>query len=399
MNASIRHGLAGLSKLLLWKMGQMVDAVPRKRHARPEHVLIARIDVIGDFVLFAPSLSYIRNKFPDARLSLLVDRATLDLAKDCPFVDDILCVDVRRYRRNGVYRAWFLSRVATWGVDLFLNPAYSRELVCDELALWSGARHRIAWDANLSNMIPKEKTSGDRIYDELVRDSGSSDPHESERNIAFIRHLGIEVPAYPLKLWQSPASRRFAESVWSRHQLEKYFVVSLLPGSMHSFKRWGEVKFRSLVERISSVRTDAHFLILGTKADRGFLSGNGGPEVKTRIHDLCGETKLDELGPIFERCSLVVGNDTGPIHIAAAAGVPTICIVGGGHFGRFLPYSGPMTTSGPAPEAVHFPMECFGCNWRCIYTVPDGDPYPCIVSISVDDVMKKVTPWLRSPQA
>ena len=75
--------------------------------------------------------------------------------------------------------------------------------------------------------------------------------------------------------------------------------------------------------------------------------------------------------------------------IAAAVGTFTICISGGGHFGRFVPYPElPRQTN--YLKVVYYKMPCYGCNWKCIYPINEGEPAPCIANISVDAVWGKV---------
>ena len=86
----------------------------------------------------------------------------------------------------------------------------------------------------------------------------------------------------------------------------------------------------------------------------------------------------------------LIGNETSAIHIAAAVRTPSVCILGGGHFGRFIPYKLEKEPDGPLPIPVYYKMTCFNCNWNCIYPIKKGEPTPCIKDITVDHVWKKV---------
>jgi hypothetical protein len=69
--------------------------------------------------------------------------------------------------------------------------------------------------------------------------------------------------------------------------------------------------------------------------------------------------------------------------------------VGGGHFGRFVPYPDLPGQTNNLKEVFH-KMPCYGCNWKCIYPINEGEPAPCIANISVDAVWEKVVPLLTS---
>ena len=60
---------------------------------------------------------------------------------------------------------------------------------------------------------------------------------------------------------------------------------------------------------------------------------------------------------LIKRCRLVIGAETGLAHLACAVGTPNVILLGGGHFGRFMPYAATTTV-------VCLPLECYGCNWQ-----------------------------------
>jgi hypothetical protein len=77
--------------------------------------------------------------------------------------------------------------------------------------------------------------------------------------------------------------------------------------------------------------------------------------------NLCGETTLTRLAALVGKARLAVGAETGVSHVACAVGTPQVILIGGGHFGRFHPYS-PLTT------LVCLPLTCYGCDWYCRYS-------------------------------
>ena len=85
------------------------------------------------------------------------------------------------------------------------------------------------------------------------------------------------------------------------------------------------------------------------------------------------------------------------IHIAAAVKTPSVCILGGGHFGRFLPY--PKNLLGQCEQIVVYKkMDCYGCNWNCVYTKRRNEVVPCVQQIDVDMVIKAVHELLSKKQ-
>jgi ADP-heptose:LPS heptosyltransferase len=104
---------------------------------------------------------------------------------------------------------------------------------------------------------------------------------------------------------------------------------------------------------------------------------------------------LNALVEIVAGASLLVGNETGAVHIAASVGTPSVCIAGGGHYGRFVPYPSKIDTQRPVPSVVTHRMPCFNCDWNCVYRPASGQPAPCVAGIAEEDVWREVERVLR----
>jgi ADP-heptose:LPS heptosyltransferase len=108
------------------------------------------------------------------------------------------------------------------------------------------------------------------------------------------------------------------------------------------------------------------------------ISKNGSQKV--RWVNLAGQTSVRELAAVIKACDLFIGEDSAPLHMAAALRKPSVGIIGGSHFGRYVPWGNPEIN-----RFVHVPMDCYGCNWRC--------PHPrirCIEEIRVADVKREL---------
>jgi ADP-heptose:LPS heptosyltransferase len=103
---------------------------------------------------------------------------------------------------------------------------------------------------------------------------------------------------------------------------------------------------------------------------------------------LAGKTSLPEFVEVIRQARLLISNETSAVHIAAAVKTPSVCILGGGHFGRFLPY--PEKVVNCKPVAVFKKMACFGCNWKCNQPHNVNGCVPCIEQIEMPDVISAV---------
>jgi ADP-heptose:LPS heptosyltransferase len=371
----INNLLRTIVNKIIWGIGLFINKCNYKCNIRSNFLAILRTDNIGDFVLFAPSLKYIRDEFKDFQITLILKDTIVGLADDCPYVDRIISFDYKKYRRNLYYKCRFLLGLSRENFDICLYSAYSRERIGDEMVLWTAANQKIAWDSEAINLTPAEKVRGDRIYTTLFKIDCVQKKHEVERNREFLQNLKIQVDGFEPEVWVSDNDREKSRNFLMKNGLDRKRPIAILPGAMHERRKWGAPNFNRLIDRLVEVDKEAFILIIGIADENAGLDCHGG-----NIIDLCGRTNLKELPGLFERCSVVIGNETGTLHLAIASGAPTVCILGGGHFGRFMPYSDPRNH-----KFVYKKMDCFNCNWRCRYSFTK-----CIREINVEDVFSEV---------
>ena len=166
------------------------------------------------------------------------------------------------------------------------------------------------------------------------------------------------------------------------------------PAAAKSARAWSSSRFRILVERLVAQPTSRHVVI---HARQPFSAS----QEWARSYGIAvvSDVSLPELAALLERCSLYVGNDSGPAHIAVAAGIDTVTI-----FGSSVPdQTGPSAAHAPnegSHSAVSAGFECAPCRERFFKDCPsppseDGRP-PCLDAISVDVVLDRVNQFLDS---
>jgi heptosyltransferase-2 len=152
-------------------------------------------------------------------------------------------------------------------------------------------------------------------------------------------------------------------------------VVAICPGSINSrAKRWPAESYASLADRL--IESKRRVLLIGSK-DEMDVSEDVTRRMRERPIVLTGKTTLDQITGILDRADLVVTNDTGPAHLGAALGRPTIVIFGP---------TNPLTTRPFAPEAVmlRHPPDCAPCMLR---DCPID--HRCMTAITVDEVFEQ----------
>ncbi len=360
--------LAGLSSL--------PNRIPGKKR-----VLIVRLDRIGDFVLWLDAARHLRTLYPTDthEITLLGNDPWTSLAQDLGIFDAVWPLKRTRFTRNPVYRVKMLSRVRAARFDIVIQPTYSRELnFGDAVVRQSVAEAKVGFEGDFSNITPWQKRIGDRWYTRLIP-ATAIPVMELVRNAEFLRGLGLaEVKAAPPRL---PFVQLPLEGV-----KEPYVV--LFPGASQPIRQWPLERYISLAQRIHDKY--AWSVVLCGGQEDALLGKAVEMACSFPVRNKIGETTLSQLASLIAGASLLIGNETSAIHIAAAVSTPSVCIAGGGHYGRFVPYRVEEGSTDRLPVVVVSKRDCFGCNWTCIYRVDEQESAPCIRDISADDVWKEM---------
>jgi ADP-heptose:LPS heptosyltransferase len=353
----------------------LLDYIPSSKEGR-QSLMLVRLDVIGDFILWLDSAKAYRLIYPNKRIVLYANSSWAELAKQFNYWDEVVSIDMIRLRADELYRIKTFFKIRRCGFSVAVQPTYSREYIGDMLTRASGASVRVGYDSDLSNIQPEQKKISDRWYTEMIR--GSAAPTmELIRNAEFVRQLGDTsfVSGVPeiAPLLDLPENLQF----------DLPYIV-IFPGASWEPKMWPAEKFAELIKNLKA-EYEFDILLCGGGDEYG-LCQKIISDSKIDAHNLAGVTKLQELVEVIRNASLVVANDTSAIHIAAATQTNSVCVLGGGHFGRFLPYKVESSNNSKTPNIQIHKMDCYGCNWDCCYTKSPVETVPCVANISVAQV-------------
>jgi glycosyltransferase involved in cell wall biosynthesis/ADP-heptose:LPS heptosyltransferase/predicted O-methyltransferase YrrM/Tfp pilus assembly protein PilF len=342
-----------------------------------ERLLWVRTDSIGDAVLASAMLEPLRQKYPQAKLAVLCQQHVADLYLACPFVDTIICFDLAQLGQPGGCDQ-IVAEITAFNPDLILNSTRSRDRLSDELTLKFQAARHVAIEGDLNNISAADRERSQAKYERLIPMS-SGPVTELARHAEFLRGLGV--PAGPLQpvVWTSPEEELLAEAFFQQHQLDPARTIAVFPGAQCDIRVYPG--YAEALQGLEGFR----FLIFGV-AGEAPLAQALEDRLPGRTINLCGRAKLRETVALLRRCRLYVGAESGGAHIACAVGVPNVVVLGGGHFGRFMPYS-PLTT------AAVLPLACFGCNWYCRY-----ESAHCIASLSPKVLQTAIAAALKGSQ-
>ena len=189
------------------------------------------------------------------------------------------------------------------------------------LAYFSGAPWRIGY----SETVIKHKKELNKDYDLLLTHAIKDDTlkHEVEHNLDVIRFLGGEILDDRLELWLSEEDIAFAKNLLNNHGVKPDdLLVAFAPGAGASKRMWPIERFAQLGSWLQSTHK-ARILIIGGPREEVL-----GQELKqslgSRAINAAGKTTLRETAALLCQCQVFVGNDAGPMHMAAAANVPIV---------------------------------------------------------------------------
>jgi len=337
-----------------------------------------RSDNIGDFILWLPCVSPLSQKYlSNAKPLLICSEPCVDLAIASDLFSNVIGVNMRRFTISFSYRWSIITKISAIGICVAIQPTYSRTfLQGDSLIRATRAPQRIGSSGGLENMSAFIKLVSDRWFTTLI--PASPQPlMEIYRNTEFLKGAGV-TDIYP----SLPHLNKIINLSSQLALYDEYFV--LFPGASANVRQWPVESFIAAGLAVAKKHRLVP-VVCGGPADIQLCDQLCDGLSDIRHFNFAGKTTIPELIEIIRRSRLLISNETSAIHLSSAVNTPSICILGGGHYGRFLPY--PEDLGGMVPVSVIESMDCFGCNWKCIYTSDLSKPFPCISGIKISRVL------------
>ena len=343
-------------------------------------ILWVRTDSIGDAVLAMSMLPHVKGRYPHAEITVLCQEHIAELYESCPHVDSVVPFNKERAYLNAEYRDGISAALCAKSFDIVLNSVFSREPLTDILALNTTAKQKVAFNGDSAHgMTENFHARSNPLYSHIIQNNGGY-KLELERHREFLQALGVETPRLQPVIWTTLDDAEFAENVFQENGLDAGKTVVLFAGAQaeaRTYNGYGQALVQLCKEQGFAV------VALGSDSDFEVNEKNLNDLAGVKTLNLCGKTTLRQSAEILRRCRLAVGAETSMAHIACAVGTPNVVLLGGGHFGRFMPYSA-------ITSAVALPVECYCCNWACKY-----DSAHCVKGISPEVITEAVRQTLE----
>ncbi|MFC1567277.1 lipopolysaccharide heptosyltransferase II [Thermodesulfobacteriota bacterium] len=321
------------------------------------NILIVKLSAIGDVIHTLPALNALRQHYPEAHITWLVEEAAYDLVKGHEALDRVLVSKRKRWlkdlRGSGCFKAvkesyGFLKELRDTHYDLILD--FQALLKSGILIALAKGERKVGFGRGLEHMEHSYIFLNERIP------AVDMEHHALSRGLMLLNALGIPTPEVEYKLPLFDDNRQKVEDLLRRYDVENpQQIVAINPVAKWETKLWSNQKFAHLADSLIEEYA-CEIVFTGSLNDRPAID-NIISKMKSRAANLAGETTLKELAALYSKAQMVISTDTGPMHLAAAVGTPVVAL-----FGPTAPWrTGPY---GSGHQIVRVDLECAPCFKR-----------------------------------
>jgi heptosyltransferase III len=331
-----------------------------------KRLLLIQLRYIGDVVLSTPLLPLLKKRFPGTALTFLVNPGTDAVLLGNPYLETISVVS----REGWVSQLGFLQNLRQAGFDGVVDLTDGDRSAF--LSYWTGAPVRLGFN--------RENRWRGRLYSRVLPSAYGS-MHMVDYHAQALPALGITDPVGDPELYLRPQDQIDGDQLFTSLRLGHHPLVLLFPSARYSFKAWPVERFAALADWLAD--QGAVVALIGHERER--LIGQQILKVtKSKPQNLIGQTRLLQLASLMKRSTLFVGNDAGPMHMAAAVGCPVL-----GLFGPTDPQVwGPRGTN---VSVIYKGLDCRECFYPGCFRGEES----CMRKISVEEVCQAASTLLQ----
>lgn len=311
------------------------------------NILIVKLSAIGDVIHTLPSLAALRRLYPDAHITWVVEEAAADVVRTHPGLNAVLVSRrktwIRELLRGHLQQPIqemrsFMKKLRERDYDLVID--FHGLFKSSVIVFLSRGKRKLGYDSlqELSGLFLSEK-----IPEDMSK-------HAVDRYLDFPRHLGAKTEAAEFILPSSHDAEGSTVKLMKAHGLEEKKFIAINPVAYWETKLWDDEKFAYLADMICR-QLNMKVVFTGEKKEPIEKITSLMTEEKI---NLGGATTLPELACLYQRARMLVTTDSGPMHLAAAAGIPVIALFGPTDPARTGPY-------GAGHTVLRTPMACSPC--------------------------------------
>ena len=341
-----------------------------------KRILIVEMQGFGDTLAVLPTAKALKEKFPEAKLTLITQKVAKDLFKNSHIFDEIIPLGISKTKLGVTDFIRSISKLRQVEYDLLIIPSWSLRHTAVSLIIRSKAKLGYLHDYSLRLTYHNDFPVEARNIVTKKEAKYFKEEHIIIRALKTLEPLGIQNEEVRYQIEVFPKERIYVSELLQRrfglNEGQDFIIIS--PGAVWKERAWSLKNWKKLIEMLSA-RNNLKFIIIGSAEERETYSllCDG-----LRSINLCGQLNLSQLAALIEKCFAFIGVDSGPMHLAAALNKPVVAL-----FGPNIPeVSGP---KGDLNFVVQKEMQCRPCN-QDYCPVPKGKR--CMDLISPEDVLR-----------
>ena len=289
-----------------------------------QRILLIRLSSIGDVLLASPVAEKLRQHFPKAHITWVVETKSKDVIEGNPFVDEVLVWHRKNWNEQARQKKEylqlihlnynFLQSIRALRADLVINM--QDDFRSAALANISGARYRIC---------SKTFRESNRWFANILVDN-TLEKHAMLQYVSLLSPLGIGVKDTHMTMPFTSEDIVYSNSLLVEQGLQPKQFAVLNPAASSENKIWPTKYYAALADLLIE-KCNTPVVFLGADSDRALVAEII-CKMNHKAHDFSGKTTLKQLGALVQNAQIFISGDTGPLHIAAAVGTPTVSLFG-----------------------------------------------------------------------
>jgi len=337
---------------------------------KPERILIVGPNWMGDMIFMTPAIRAIRRCYPDSTICCLVPPRGLDLLSGNPHLNAVIPLNEKR-GPAGIFQWWPLIRklrAEKFDMAFLFHRSFTRTLV--------------VWAAGVRNRIGYRTWKRGWLLTQAVDPVRKDSVHKADWFLRMLEGAGLATDGMKYEVGLSAEDHQEAQQLlneWNVGKADR--IVALHPGANWRLKRWPVGDFARLGDALAD-RYRAKVLFVGDKGDLPLVQQIQ-RKMRTRPLVATGRTSFRQLGALLAKSSLLVSNDSGPLHLGLAVGTPVIALFGP---------TDPALTGPPEGSNAVTLFGSIGCPVPCYQLQCPVNL--CMSQISVEKVLEAAGPFL-----
>lgn len=345
----------------------------------PQKILLPRFDTYGDIVLFEGFIATIRSEYPSAEIYILVRKGYDELSRLFPLKLSLkwLVVDLEAYilpSEPDIERfKLYIDEIKNVGFDVLIVSTLNRTWLDNYLLEFLPCTHQIMISSFVDDLTKLNYQRDVVCVEEFS--------HETDKYQKLYERItgNDKILSRPKLEVQSQDSLKCEKILSNLMVTGKQYVVCMPAGTHNQIhKVWPLERYAAVLSYLHE-KHNLTVVLVAHESEKGIID-----VLKIQLFTMGIDAKvwsgrsgeLHVLAAILNKATIYLGNDSGPMHIAAALGTAVVGVFGGGTYPRFIPVE-------YRSMAVVAVAPCFGCYWDCIF-----ETAPCMKFVSIPNVIK-----------